>query len=692
MRLPGRGNSCPSDTESDNEDEYPESKAAAEDDHPDYGNSQQSSSYLNINFRHIHRGTTIDYQEEDGNWYAAEVKKIDRRNRKMFISFLNAGEMFDKWIVFDNKIARINTYTYDNYGNFKVGQMIEFCEGTVWKKGVITAVSAETNRVQVTVHQSYEIVWINSPRMNIRAMTRQPVRNFRRWKIPTATPGWRNPGPSSVRENINRETHTRQISEFSDRYSHYIQAIEKMNLHVVQVNGDGNCLFRSVAHQIYGDEDLHELVRDYCLNYMEADAVFFSQFVEGGEQYFSQYLSAKRTLGCWGDDPEIQALCEIYDRPAEIFAYDPVHGARKLRTFHEAVINLENVRPSSSSTHSYQRPFIKLSYYGGGHYDSIVDNSHHNNIIPAINIGKIERAAIQRCGQRRGTADLYVGLEDTKKITDTEATDRAALDLAIQISRHDHLGWATSDDVEACLRVALEMAPTAGLAPTVSDVKTSSPRIANAHITSEYLHDTASDLIAVQNDLMKTVAEQSEREYLEKEILSSFHTLDDSKLTEDELLEQAKLVSLKLNNTGSGFNTFHEHVDGKEAKQLSLLNEEEMLHLAIQKSLSEKPHSSYYASTASDRKLGLDKDAIASKGSSKGLNSSMDEDAMMQAAIQESLRGVAVNTTSRANNYRKWSILCCVKIFHCIILYCITVCKIIILYYIRCYRFSGYEQ
>lgn len=34
------------------------------------------------------------------------------------------------------------------------------------------------------------------------------------------------------------------------------------------VQGDGNCMFRAVADQIYGDEDMHEQVRTYCLDYM----------------------------------------------------------------------------------------------------------------------------------------------------------------------------------------------------------------------------------------------------------------------------------------------------------------------------------------------------------------------------------------------------------------------------------------
>ena len=77
------------------------------------------------------------------------------------------------------------------------------------------------------------------------------------------------------------QQHRRQIEELSDRYGHYIGALHTHRLKVVTVPGDGNCLFRAVAHQVYGDHELHDLVRQRCLDFMEADAGFFSQFVEG---------------------------------------------------------------------------------------------------------------------------------------------------------------------------------------------------------------------------------------------------------------------------------------------------------------------------------------------------------------------------------------------------------------------------
>lgn len=44
--------------------------------------------------------------------------------------------------------------------------------------------------------------------------------------------------------------------------------------------------------------------------------------MEGDRADFMNYLRIKRHNAVWGDDLEVEALCEIYDRPAEIWAYD----------------------------------------------------------------------------------------------------------------------------------------------------------------------------------------------------------------------------------------------------------------------------------------------------------------------------------------------------------------------------------
>ena len=48
----------------------------------------------------------------------------------------------------------------------------------------------------------------------------------------------------------------------------FAQKLQHEGLEMKTVAGDGNCMFRSVADQVYGDEDMHEQVRACCLDYM----------------------------------------------------------------------------------------------------------------------------------------------------------------------------------------------------------------------------------------------------------------------------------------------------------------------------------------------------------------------------------------------------------------------------------------
>lgn len=91
------------------------------------------------------------------------------------------------------------------------------------------------------------------------------------------------------------------------------------------------------------------------MQYIGLERVYFANFVPGGIDYIDEYIARKSKDGIWGDDVEIQAMSEIYDRPVEIYAYDN----RPLRTFHEN-------DPTKAKT-----PF-RLSYHGKNHYNAVV--------------------------------------------------------------------------------------------------------------------------------------------------------------------------------------------------------------------------------------------------------------------------------------------------------------------------------
>jgi hypothetical protein len=126
----------------------------------------------------------------------------------------------------------------------------------------------------------------------------------------------------------------------------------KYVLHVIK--RDGNCLFSSVSDQVYGTDKHSSIIREKCMDYIEKNKLFYSQFIEGGETQIPAYIQRKRKNGIWGDNLEIQALSEIYNRPIEIY------------------VNVDKPIRSFCNDGDKTRYPIKISYHGNKHYNSIV--------------------------------------------------------------------------------------------------------------------------------------------------------------------------------------------------------------------------------------------------------------------------------------------------------------------------------
>eukprot|EP01083_Nonionella_stella_P296960 1008646_1 len=135
----------------------------------------------------------------------------------------------------------------------------------------------------------------------------------------------------------------------------FVSQIESKGFKMKEMASDGNCLFRSVADQVYNDVDLHPKIREACCDYMDRNRSFFEQF----EPDFDQYLSNKRADG-WGDHVDIIAICEMYNRPVAIMEVD--QESDHLSHGHE-VNELHNL------------PIIRLSRHRQSHYNSVRDPS-----------------------------------------------------------------------------------------------------------------------------------------------------------------------------------------------------------------------------------------------------------------------------------------------------------------------------
>ncbi|XP_034289950.1 OTU domain-containing protein 5 isoform X3 [Pantherophis guttatus] len=173
---------------------------------------------------------------------------------------------------------------------------------------------------------------------------------------------------------------------------------EKKGFIIKQMKEDGACLFRAVADQVYGDQDMHEVVRKHCMDYLMKNADYFSNYVT---EDFTTYINRKRKNNCHGNHIEMQAMAEMYNRPVEVYQY----GTEPINTFHG--IHQNEDEPIRYAEQSLMKNAIKTS----------------------------EESWIEQ-----------QMLEDKKRATDWEATNEA---IEEQVARESYLQWLRDQEKQA---------------------------------------------------------------------------------------------------------------------------------------------------------------------------------------------------------------------------------------------------
>lgn len=99
-------------------------------------------------------------------------------------------------------------------------------------------------------------------------------------------------------------------------------------LRVVPVEGDGNCLFRSVATALAhsGDDNVtHAIVRNRVVNFLRA---FKDSF-----RVDDAHIDRMAMHGVWGGEVELTAIANMYNRSVEVYMFDPTGRAVHARTY-----------------------------------------------------------------------------------------------------------------------------------------------------------------------------------------------------------------------------------------------------------------------------------------------------------------------------------------------------------------------
>lgn len=67
-------------------------------------------------------------------------------------------------------------------------------------------------------------------------------------------------------------------NEWKQRDEEFVKVMAKEGLIVKEIEEDGACLFRSISLQIYGDQDMHEDIRQQTMDYIVSDFISIAYY------------------------------------------------------------------------------------------------------------------------------------------------------------------------------------------------------------------------------------------------------------------------------------------------------------------------------------------------------------------------------------------------------------------------------
>ncbi|XP_039012904.1 OVARIAN TUMOR DOMAIN-containing deubiquitinating enzyme 6-like isoform X1 [Hibiscus syriacus] len=278
--------------------------------------------------------------------------------------------------------------------------------------------------------------------------------------------------PSSPRSHVESEGYNsadEQIPCFVSSYNDAererqfeIDIRRAKGLEVKRMLEDGNCLFRAVADQVYGDSETYDLIRQMCIDYMEREMDHFSQFITEG---FTSYCKRKRRDKVYGNNAEIQAMSEMYNRPIHIYSY----SIEPINIFH--------------GSYNTDTPPIRLSYHHGNHYNSLVDPRRLTvgaglgfSCLRGANVDKDQvKAAIK--SQQDQQIDNAL-LAEGRFYSDLELTEKEIERMVMEASRAEYLANDKFNPQVGCKELSTSTAEpsSSGARPSGSETKLEGPK------------------------------------------------------------------------------------------------------------------------------------------------------------------------------------------------------------------------
>ena len=97
-----------------------------------------------------------------------------------------------------------------------------------------------------------------------------------------------------------------------------------LGLEMFEMEGDGNCQFRALADQLFGDQKHHAITRQAAVDHMRRHADFFGMYFEDTSE-LNAYLKEMGRSRTWGDELTLRAAVEAYGCCAHVITSEPAN-------------------------------------------------------------------------------------------------------------------------------------------------------------------------------------------------------------------------------------------------------------------------------------------------------------------------------------------------------------------------------
>lgn len=135
---------------------------------------------------------------------------------------------------------------------------------------------------------------------------------------------------------------------------------------IMEMQGDGNCQFRAISMNLYGNQEQHMVVRGKVVNHMLQHRDEFQPFLN---EDWDRYIRDMKKSGTWGDELTLKACCDAYQILISVITSDEQHWFNR----YEPQDKLKTYKGSKRE--------MFLTYIAPVHYNTIRRQSSQGPIV-----------------------------------------------------------------------------------------------------------------------------------------------------------------------------------------------------------------------------------------------------------------------------------------------------------------------